>query len=245
MTSYAILNNVDHHDLRVVRRHGAEFGDAVNQVLIFPTEFEEAQREFPILFREDDSGSFHSVALVGLDRDENLFLGEDGWQSRYVPAVQQRGPFSISLLRKDGLDDDEVDAMIQVDLDDPRLSRTEGEPLFRPQGGNAPYLDHIAHILRVLHAGMEASKAMFAAFEKHRLIESVAIELSLSDTESYKLPNHFTIAQDRLAALDGDALAELNTSGILRFALLATVSLGNFSRLIDLKNRKLATEQAG
>src|SRR4029078_4512110 len=97
MTNRVLLNNVDHKDLRVALRHGADFGDAVNQLLIFPTEFEEVQREFPILFRREENGAYQCVALLGLDRDENLFLGEDGWLSRYVPALQQRGPFSIAL----------------------------------------------------------------------------------------------------------------------------------------------------
>jgi hypothetical protein len=58
---------------------------------VLPTEFEEVQREYPILIRKDPSGDYQAVALLGLDRDENLFLDETGWNARYVPAVQQRG----------------------------------------------------------------------------------------------------------------------------------------------------------
>ncbi|HWU95850.1 MAG TPA: SapC family protein, partial [Sphingomonas sp.] len=53
MTRPVALDNVAHADLRVALRHGAAYGDAVNQTLVFPTEFAEAQREFPILFRRD------------------------------------------------------------------------------------------------------------------------------------------------------------------------------------------------
>ena len=64
-----LLNNIDHQDLRVIVRHGGEFGDSINQTLIFPTEFEEIQREYPIVFRKDAEGEFQSVALLGLDKD--------------------------------------------------------------------------------------------------------------------------------------------------------------------------------
>ena len=37
MTNNVLLNNVDHQDLKIDTRHGAAFGDAINQVLIFPT----------------------------------------------------------------------------------------------------------------------------------------------------------------------------------------------------------------
>ena len=73
-----LLNNVDHADLRVIAGHGATFGDAINQALILPTEFEAAQREYPILIRKDDAGGYQAVVLLGLDRDENLFLDETG-----------------------------------------------------------------------------------------------------------------------------------------------------------------------
>lgn len=235
----AILNNVDHHDLRVIRRHGAQFGDSVNQVLIFPTEFEEIQREYPILFRKGEDSAFQAVAILGLDRDENLFLGEDGgWHARYVPAVQLRGPFSIALTQPAGMGADEPEPMIHVDLDDPRVGRAEGEPLFMPQGGNAPYLDHIARVLRGIHIGLEQSGRLYAAFEELGLLEPVLLEISLSDTETYKLPNHYTIGADRFAQLEGSALERLNKAGFLKTAVFAMASLANFSRLVELKSRK-------
>ena len=236
MTNTVLLNNIDHHDLRAAIRHGAEFGDSVNQMLVFPTEFEEIQREFPIFFRRDGEGSYQAVALLGLDRDENLFLGAQGWRSHHVPTIQQRGPFSIGLQRLEG--EDGIEAMIHVDLDDPRIGRDEGELLFLPQGGNTPYLDHVARILRAIHEGLETEAPMFAAFEGAGLIAPVAVEIALDETARYTLPDLFTLSQERLAALDGAALERLHRAGWLRLAFLIVASLGNVSRLIDLKNRK-------
>ena len=126
MTNRVLLNNVDHHDVRVRTGHGAAFGDAINQITVFPTEYEELQREYPILFRRDSDGAYYSVALLGLDRDENLFLGGDGWQGRYVPALLQRGPFSIGVSGQGPNGEPLGEPMIHIDLDDPRVSRSEG-----------------------------------------------------------------------------------------------------------------------
>jgi hypothetical protein len=133
MTNRVLLNNVDHHDLRVITRYAAVYGDAINQALIFPTEFEEAQREYPILFRKDAEGAFVAVVLLGLDADENLFLDDDGWSAQYVPAIQQRGPFSIGVPRPDA--PETAEPMVHIDLDDPRVSRTDGQAVFRAHGG--------------------------------------------------------------------------------------------------------------
>ncbi|RJF90832.1 SapC family protein [Sphingomonas cavernae] len=236
MTNIVLLNNVDHHGLRVVTRHAAQFGDSVNQMLIFPTEYDEVQREYPILFRKDANGEFQSVALLGLERDENLFLGEHGWEGRYVPAVQQRGPFSIALPAGD--DAGRAEPMIHVDLDDPRISDKSGEPLFLPHGGNAPQLERVAAALRTIYSGLEVSKPMFAAFEEAGLIEPVLLEIKLSDAEQYNVSNYYTIGEDRLAALDAAWLDRLHRGGFLRSAFSVVSSLRNVSRLIDIKNRK-------
>lgn len=236
MTKAVLLNNIDHHDLKVITRHGPEFGDNINQVLVFPTEFEEVQREYAIFFTPGENGAYQSVALLGLDRDENLYLDEKGWNARYIPAVQRRGPFVIGVPR----DDSDTGPMIHVDLDHPRISREQGYPLFLPHGGNAPYLDHVAGVLRTIYSGIDLAAPMFAAFEAAGLIEPVSVEIQLSETESYSLPDYSTISAERLGALEGEALATLQAQGFLYAAFLVVASLGNVNGLIERKNALLA-----
>ena len=233
-----LLNNVDHADLRVIADHGVAYGDGLNQTLLLPTEFEAAQREYPILIRKDAAGAYQAVALLGLDRDENLFLDESGWNARYVPAVQRRGPFSIALQRDDR--GGESRPMIHVDLDHPRVSRTEGERLFLPAGGAAPYLQSVNRALGVIHEGLEVAGPMFAAFDELGLIEPIDIEIKLDDQTSYDLPDVFTLAPDRLAAVAGAELERLHQSGLLRAAWALIASMGNIEDLIARKNRRRA-----
>lgn len=233
-----LLNNVDHADLRVIATHGAAFGDGVNQTLLLPTEFEAAQREYPILIRKDAADGYQAVALLGLDRDENLFLDESGWNARYIPAVQRRGPFSIALQRDER--GGEPRPMIHVDLDHPRVSRTEGERLFLPAGGNAPYLQSVSQALGQIHEGLEIAGPMFAVFEELGLIEPIDIEIKLDDHTAYDLPDVFTLAPDRLTAVTGADLERLHQSGLLRAALWIISSMGNMGDLIARKNRRRA-----
>ncbi len=238
MTNKVLLNNVDHQNLRIDTRHGAAFGDAINQVLIFPTEYEDVQRDYPIFFRKDEGGDFQSIALLGFEKDENLFLGEEGWQAGYVPAMQERGPFSIALQEQQG--EPNPRPMIHIDLDHPRVGGADGESLFLRHGGNSPYLDRVAALLRAIYTGLEVSQPMFAAFEALALIRPVAVEVRLSDELDYVLPDFHTIDEARLAALDGAGLARLHEAGFLRAAFLAAASLGNVDRLIARKRRRMA-----
>ncbi|WP_283514388.1 SapC family protein [Sphingomonas sp. 2R-10] len=221
------LNNVDHHDLTVAVAHGAAHGDAVNQVLLFPNEFETAQRDYPILFRRDERGGFYAVALLGLDPDDNLFLGPDGWRASYIPAVRQRGPFSPA---PDGQG-------VQVDLDDPRVGQA-GESLYLQHGGTAPYLAHIEAVLDVIREGQAINAPLFAAWEAARLLRPTTIEIDLGDGQTCAVEGIFVIDEDRLDTLDADALATLHRSGALRAAFMAVASLDNMPRLIDRRRQR-------
>lgn len=237
MTNRIVLNNIDHGDLTVRPCFGAAFGDQVNSVRLFPTEYEAASREYAILFRRDaETSQVFAVALLGLDADENLFLDGERWNARYVPAVQSRGPFSIGLQRNP--DGTPGEALIHVDLDDARVGhRGEGHPLFLEQGGNAPYLDSVVDVLRTITEGLEVEPAMIAAFAEFELVQPVKLQIQTGDTRRYDLIDFFTIDAGRLTALGGAALEKLHRAGFLRLAFAAASSLGNIGRLIDLKNR--------
>ena len=234
MNKIVVLNNVDHHDVRLHRLRGAANLETINQVRVFPSEFRDLQRDFPIFFRRDDSG-YHSVAILGLDVDENLYLEGEGettrWAARAVPAILDRGPFSIGM-------GGEGNPMIMVDMDHPWIGRDAGEPLFLSHGGNAPALDRAAATLRTLHAGVAVESAMFAAFEQAGLIAYLDLDIRLDESTEYKLPELYTIRPDGLRSLDGAALSDLNGSGFLELAYMVLASHDNLGRLIEAKNRR-------
>lgn len=235
-----LLNNVDHHDLRVVTRHGPEFGDAVNQVMVFPTEFESLQRDYPMVFRKSVEGPLRPVALLGLSRGENLFLdGKGGWRAGTIPALLQRGPFSIAAPGEDG-----GEPMIRIDLDHPRVSRSEGAPIFLPQGGNSPFLESMTGVLRTIYAGHGLLDPLVSAFEATGLLKPVNLEVRVGETEVYAVSDALTIDRERLAALGGGELADLHRKGFLQAAFLLAASLGNLQRLANLKNRQLRGSSA-
>jgi len=240
MTNAVLLDNVAHKDLKVITGYSAKFGDNINLAPVFPTEFAFAQREYPILFRKGENGNLEAFVLLGLDKGENLFLDKDGWNARYVPAIQRRGPFLIGVHpnREEGAEQHEL--MVHVDLDSPRISTTEGAPVFLRHGGNSPYLERATRMLQMIAHGTEFAQPMFAAFREAGLIDELVAEVNIDDRVSYQLPDFLTINQERLAALDGKTLEHLNKYGYLQLAMLVVTSLGNVNWLIELKNRKIA-----
>jgi hypothetical protein len=229
-----LLNNVDHHDVRVATARGADWGDAVAEVTVFPTEFEALSRDYAILFRRDADGGLRASALLGLAPGENLFLDGATWDARTIPALMQRGPFSIGVpgAGQGG------EPMIHIDPADPRVGRTTGERLFLDHGGNAPYLDHVGAVLRTIYAGDRIMPAMVEAFAGAGLFEEATLDLDRGDGHRHVVPNVVLLSAERFAALDGAALARLHAGDFLRCAVWVLSSFGNLPALLDRKRAR-------
>lgn len=244
MTNHALLNNVEHHDLKIIPRYGVEFGDNVASVMTFPTEFADIQREYPIFFQQDpQSGEYRSVALLGFEKSENLFLDNGNWRANYVPGVIARGPFLIGFQEQEQGGNIVREPVIHVDLDNPRVSRTQGIPVFLPRGGNSPYLDQVAVTLNRIREGIEISKAMFEIFTTMNLIEPVSVEIKFTNDLQIDLQGLYTVSQSKLAELDGESLLKLNKSGFLHGAFLVISSMSNVQKLVNMKQQRLAAGQ--
>jgi len=237
---HVLLNNIDHHDLRLITRHGAAFGDSVNQALIFPSEYQEIQRHYPIFFRQTEGGGFKSVALLGFDRDENLFLDGERWNAAYVPAMHRVGPFLIGQPKPAPGQElpENAEAMILVDPEHVRISRSEGRPLFLPQGGASQLLTQVTLTLQQVYAGSQASDRMFAAFFEAGLLAPVEINVQISERQAFLLKDMLTISREALQTLDGARLQALNEAGFLALAFDVVSSLGNLSHMIELKTQR-------
>ncbi|HEU4651804.1 MAG TPA: SapC family protein [Croceibacterium sp.] len=229
----ARLDNVQHASLRLRPGHGARFGEAVNQVAVFASEFAQVQREYPILFARTPDGALQAVAILGFDRDENLFLDGERWDAAYVPALFRHRPFTIGAA--DG------EAVVCVDLADARVASDgePGAPVFKPHGGNAPALEAALDALRTLQAGAGLAAAMTALFDELGMVEPVRLKVQFDDNTGVDFDGYLAVVPEKIAALDGTALARLNAAGLLDTAVFAAASLGTMPQLVARKRRKL------
>ena len=226
MARHAQLNNIDHRDLRVVTERGAAWGDDVMSALTFPAEFRNLQAHYPIVFQKASDGSFQPVALLGFQPGQNLFLDERGWDALYLPLAIERQPFLIGLSV-------EGEPMMHIDLDHPRVGHDHGEPLFRIHGGTTEFLDRMASTLQALHEGLQAVPGFVDALLRHELLESFVLDITLDDGAQHRLAGFYTINEERLSRLDGEALAALHREGHLEAIYMAIASLSRFRDLIE------------
>ena len=238
MANHDILDNKNHKDVKVITHFDDEFSEKINSALIFPNEIKAAQRDYPILFiKNPDTGQFQSVVLLGLVAGENQYIN-NGWQASYIPAMINKGPFIIGFEEKEENGEKVKLPIVAIDMDNPRVNKKSGEPIFLEDGQASPYLLQVNQSLKTLHEGSQLNQEMFAAFLKNDLIEPVALNIELNNGEKISLQGNYTLNEEKLSQLSGDALTELHSSGLLRVAYFITASLDNIQRLVDLKNKQ-------
>ncbi|MDX1570118.1 MAG: SapC family protein [Xanthomonadales bacterium] len=241
MTNHVLLDNVSHKDLRVnkIYRPGGPYD--VNVARVFPVEFRQVQMDYPLFFvKNKESGHFETVALLGFDQGENLFLDKNGWDAAHIPLSIQRQPLLIGFQEQV---DDGVPRrvpVVHIDLDHPEVSETEGEPLFLPHGGESPWLEQMSSVLHAIQQGHETSQSFSELLVGLELIESLTVKVEFVDGSKHSLTGLYTINEDKLAGLGAKALEVLHQKGHLFDVYMLLASLPNVGELIKRKNRTLA-----
>lgn len=240
MSNHVLLNNIAHKNVRVITDRSAKYGDDVMFATTFPLEFRSIQAYYPIFFHKNNkTGKFYAVALLGFKEKENLFLSENGWDASYIPLTIERQPFLIGFQQFQDEGVTKKQRVIHIDMDNPRVNETDGEVLFMKHGGNTGYLDHMASVLEAIHYGYEKSEIFIDMLMELELLEPFLLDIQLNDGSNNQMQGFYTINEDKLGELSGDVLAKLNSLGYLQAIYMVVASHSNIRTLIDKKNERL------
>lgn len=244
MAKHVIVNNEEHKDIKIITKRSAELGDNIWYAQTFPQEFRAVQAHYPIFFSKNpETGQFLPVALFGFKHQENLFLDEQGWHASYIPAAVMRQPFLIAQQTITENGEEKQQRMLSMDMDNPRVSTEEGEPLFLPYGGNSEFLDKVANMLEALHFGVSDGTQFCQALTDMELLEPFTLDVQLQTGEKHQMIGFYTINEDKLAALSNEQLERLHKDNYLQAIYMALASQSNVRTLLNKKNALEAAAQ--
>lgn len=237
--SLSILTSDQHRSIAVDTRARPEYGDTVNRAVALSAEFNELHREFPLLLRKtEEAPGFVAHAILGFEKDENLFVEGDRWTTTSIPATLARGPFSLGYIRGEDGSDAPAGLKVMIDEQHPRL-RAEGQPVFLPLGGETPYLQGIKRVLQTVDAGLRADRLLYSELVAMDLLEEVAIQISVFPELRYDFSGYHSVSQEKLTALSAEQVFRLHRLGLLGLVYFLISSLGNFQKLVNLKVARL------
>lgn len=230
MPEFDILHPEKHASLKVDTQFLLSNDAQKASTPVIPSEIEDAQKEFALVFKKHpDTGAFYTCALMGFSHDENLYLNNDSWQARFKPTNIARGPFMIGMQQKN----DQPFPVIGIDSSHKAINTEHGSCLFKD---NQPseFTQKISALLADLHVGIEQDKEMIQAFLTYDLIEPFSCSFKFDD-QPITLEHCYSINAQKLAALSGEALLDLNQKNILHLAFFIASSIQNLHHLASLK----------
>jgi len=94
-----LLDRDKHRKLRVKPSDSFAFARKANSLYLAGVEFNEACKEYAIVFTRGAHQKIVPVVMLGLRSRENLFVGDaEQWTATYVPAFVRRYPFVLAEL---------------------------------------------------------------------------------------------------------------------------------------------------
>ncbi|WP_163933625.1 SapC family protein [Paraferrimonas sp. SM1919] len=244
MTNVQLLNQNDHQNVKINTARSVELGDNLWTSITFLEEFRNVQQCYPIFFQKDQqSGRFLPHAMFGFQHNENLFLTEQGWDASYIPVSVKRLPFLIGM-QKQVIDGKErSNRVIHIDMDSPRVSESQGEPLFNLDGSPTDYLKDAGNMLELMHHGLESTQKFIDAICELELLESFTLDITLNDGSENQMIGFYTINEDLLNDLTAEQLAGLHKQGYLQAIYMIIASQSHVRELVRRKNATVMQAQ--
>lgn len=205
---------------------------SLNAVYINAVEFARAATDFPIAFTRDErSGEFLPVAVLGLRKDENLFVDADGnWRRlSYVPAYFRRHPFCIAELP--AAEGEAPQRLVCVQED--QLAESEA-PMFDADGKPTAAWESAQKLLEAVEGARQQTRALCKRLESLELLVPFDALATSRAGKQMRLQGMLRVDEEKLGKLGGKELTQMMSKGELRCLYAHLISLENFARLLDM-----------
>ena len=197
-------------------------------------EFARAATDLPIVFSKDSNAEYFPAAVLGLRKDENLFVNDLGeWQPRsYIPAALRRFPFClVDVLQPDP----KVAAQKIVCVQEDQLEKDSDTPLFTKAGDATEHWQPIQKLLEAMDAARQATRVLCKRLDTlDLLVPFDALATPKGGGKQLRLSGMFRVDETRLTALSPKEIKGLMQKNELRAIYAHLISLENFARLMDM-----------
>lgn len=222
-----LLNRDQHRQFKVLPSTSYAFACKANSLYLAGVEFNEACKEYAIVFTRPASGKVVPVAMLGLRPRENLYVdAEQRWQAGYVPAFVRRYPFVLAEL---------PDQKLGVCIDEayPGLNQREGEALFDGQGADTPFLQNALDFLHKYQLEYLRTESFCQRLQDAGLLMEMSARADLVDGRSFTVSGLMVVDEKKLMGLPDAVALALFRSGELHLISMHLVSLSNMKTLVD------------
>lgn len=203
---------------------------------------------YPVFFVPDSSEHFHMIALLGLQKNRNLFVSDQGkWMGGYVPACFRVYPFKGGLMRM-GSETRHVmcfDVSSGLLVEDPDPEKGE-IPIFIDEHKMNPILEEGSKFLGGIRESSERTDKCLSILADLGVFVPSRFSFSLPEMSGDFVGGLHIINFEKLQNLSASVLKDLMRCGALELVYLHRYSLAKIEllkKLLELKNQKQLEEQ--
>jgi hypothetical protein len=212
------------------------FAAKISAVIIAMVEFVPAAWDYPIVFARDPDGKIVPVALLGIRRDENLFVTDGKWRyGSYVPAFIRRYPFIPAETGSDQL-------AICIDETYAGFAAGSGAPLFDEKGEPAALLKQAIALMRDYYAQCMRTADFTRLLGDLELFKELSIRIEMKDGTSFVLSEVLAVDEAKFTKLTKEAVCQLHDAGYLTPVYAHLFSQAKLARLVDLLAERSSVE---
>ncbi len=233
MPAFVALNNQAHKYLKIDSSKIEAQGAHERMVPVVLSEFLKLVVHYPIVLTKNaETGRFVCMALLGFEQQENLFWQNNQWQGIYTPLNILRQPFFIG--------QENENTIICIDSESPCMSKTEGELLFTEQGEDTEFLRNVKTMLAELIHGETQTLIFIQTLLELKLLMPMSLDITFANQQEQRVQGLYTIDEEKLNALNSEAISALHKKNYLQPIYTMLASLGQIYALIQKKNERIA-----
>ncbi len=209
-----------------------------NSLPLTYSEISPAGRDYPVIFVQLPNGDFTIVGVLGVDREENLFINNNTWESgTYVPAYIRRYPFCMT--RVINSDDNKVDPERLVCVESDFVSE-DGVVLVDADGKGTEQWETIFLFIQEFESDLERTQEFCSILAKYKLLQPFAMQADLTHGGRVNLDGMFCVNESLLENLTSNEIRTLIRKGAMRGIYQHLGSLARFNLILERKAQRNA-----
>ncbi len=223
------LNKEMHGDWSVESVSNYKHTSETNSLYIAAIEFIKAANEYPIVFGMGADDSVFPVVILGLRKNENLYINKKGeWLANYIPAYVRRYPFILAI------DENVSDKFtVCVDSECPGFNnKGQGTRLFDEDGNESDLLKNSVEFLKEYQNHIQLTTLFCNNIKELGLLEPMKADVKMADGEEISLGGFMGINREKLKALDSETMENLVKTDQMELIYAHLISLGNIDSLM-------------
>ncbi|TQV88924.1 SapC family protein [Aliikangiella coralliicola] len=222
------LDKVEHSDIKLKNSLDLKRAGSGNMSPVIVHEIPQLSTQFPLIFiKNSNTGEFNWVALFGLESKQNLFVENEKWTGKEIPAIMTHVPLGMTTLPEDN---DKL--LVVIDTLSHLVSKDEGEALFNENGDETEFLKKRIQAMLTYQHHAKVTKELIQLIVELDLLESKEFSFEIGGDKK-NLGGMYLISEEKLNKLPDEKILLLQKKGVLGAIYHHFSSLHNFKSLLN------------